>query len=246
VNEIEIVVAHRERTTLRVGDMFLKIDSDPARLDVEVAAMTLAPLPTAEILWRRPSVLALAALPGEALGVLGAPSTASPAAWSAAGAAIRALHDAPLPPWPTTKHENLAAKLEAECDWLVTSGTLPPDLVARNRDVAAAALQPRPPVFAHGDLQITHIFTADDKVTGVLDWSEGGQGNAMADLATLTLGHEDRLPDVIAGYGADRADADTIRGWWSLRSLLAIQWLLGHGFDAFKPGCEVDVLRARM
>ena len=62
VEEIQIVVAHRERATLRVGDVFLKVDADQARTDVEVEAMALAPVPTPEILWRRPPVLALAAL----------------------------------------------------------------------------------------------------------------------------------------------------------------------------------------
>jgi hypothetical protein len=80
VPEVEVVVAHQERATLRVGDVFLKIDADPGRTDVEVEAMTLAPVPTPEVLWRRPPVLALAALPGTALGRLGEPSTASPAA----------------------------------------------------------------------------------------------------------------------------------------------------------------------
>jgi hypothetical protein len=46
VEEVEVVVAHRERATLRVGDVFLKIDADQARADVEVKAMALAPVPT--------------------------------------------------------------------------------------------------------------------------------------------------------------------------------------------------------
>src|SRR2546429_1970516 len=100
VEEVEVVIAHNERATLRVGDVFLKIDTDQTRTDVEVEAMAMAPIPTPEILWRRPPVLALAALPGRALGRLEEPSTASPAAWAAAGAPIRTLHDAPLPPWP--------------------------------------------------------------------------------------------------------------------------------------------------
>src|SRR6186997_2354128 len=90
VEEIEVVVAHQERATLRVGEVFLKIDADQARTDVEVEAMALAPLPTPEVLWRRSPVLALAALPGTALGRLGEPSSASPAAWAAAGAAAMA------------------------------------------------------------------------------------------------------------------------------------------------------------
>ncbi len=91
VQEIEVVVAHNERATLRVGDVFLKIDADQTRTDVEVEAMAMAPVPTPEVLWRKPPVLALAALPGTALGRLGEPSTAPPAAWAAAGAAARML-----------------------------------------------------------------------------------------------------------------------------------------------------------
>ena len=100
VEEVEVVVAHNERATLRVGDVFLKIDADQTRTDVEVEAMAMAPVPTPEVLWRKPPVLALAALPGTALGRLGEPSAAPAAAWAAAGAAVRMLHDAPLPPWP--------------------------------------------------------------------------------------------------------------------------------------------------
>src|SRR4051812_50028799 len=86
VVKVEVVVAHNERATLRVGDVFLKIDSDQTRIDVEVAAMAMVPVPTPEILWQKPSVLALAAVRGTALGRLAEPSTASPAAWAAAGA----------------------------------------------------------------------------------------------------------------------------------------------------------------
>ena len=70
VEEVEVVVAHHERATLRVGDVFLKIDADQTRTDVEVEAIAMAPIPTPEVLWRNPPVLALAALPGTALGHL--------------------------------------------------------------------------------------------------------------------------------------------------------------------------------
>src|SRR4029077_12020468 len=58
VEEVEVVVAHNERATLRVGDVFLKIDTDQTRTDVEVEAMAMAPIPTPEVLWRKPPVLA--------------------------------------------------------------------------------------------------------------------------------------------------------------------------------------------
>jgi Ser/Thr protein kinase RdoA (MazF antagonist) len=245
VEEVKVVVAHHDCATLRAGDVFLKIDADQARTDVEVTAMAMAPVPTPEILWRKPPVLALAALPGTALGRLGQPSAASRAAWAAAGAAARMLHDAPLPPWPGRRPGSLVSDLDGECEWLVTNGVLPAGLVTRNRRVAEAALRPWTPVFMHGDLQAAHVFADGDQITGVLDWSEAGQGDALFDLASLTLGHQEHLGDVVAGYGTG-ADLDVIRAWWSLRSLRAVRWLIEHGFDPFMPGCEVDVLRSQM
>ena len=245
VEVVEVIVAHHECATLRVGDVFLKIDADQTRTDVEVAAMALAPIPTPEVLWRKPPVLALAALPGRAIGRLGEPSTASPAAWAAAGAAARMLHDAPLPPWPGRSLDEIASELDGECEWLVTNGVLPADLVTRNRRVAEAALRPRTPVFTHGDLHVAHVFVDGDKITGVVDWTEAGQGDALFDLASLTLGHPEHLGDVIAGYGTD-VDLDVIRGWWSLRCLRAARWLIEHGFDPSSPGAEFDVLRSQL
>jgi aminoglycoside phosphotransferase (APT) family kinase protein len=245
MGEVRVVVAHNERATLRVGDVFLKIDSDQSLTDIEVEAMALAPIPTPEVLWRKPPVLALAALAGTALGRLGEPSPASSAAWAAAGAAARRLHDAPLPQWPGRSLDALASRLERECDWLITNGVLPADLVTRNRQVADAALRPWTPVFAHGDLQLTHVFVDGDEVTGVIDWSEAAPGDGLYDLATLTLGHEEHLADVVAGYGAD-VDLDVIRGWWSWRSLVATRWLIEHGFDPSSRGAEFDVLRSAM
>ncbi|WP_412520813.1 phosphotransferase family protein [Actinomadura madurae] len=244
VEEVEVVVAHHECATLRVGEVFLKIDADQTRTDVEVEAMALAPVPTPQVLWRKPPVLALAALPGRALGRLGEPSSASPAAWAAAGAAIRKLHDAPLPPWPGRSPDQVASLIDGECEWLITNGVLPAEVVTRHRRIAEAALRPWTPVFTHGDLQVTHMFADGDQITGVIDWTEASQGDALFDLATLTLGHREHLGEVIAGYGTD-VDLDVIRAWWSLRTLRPIRWLIEHGFDPTGPGGEIDILTSQ-
>jgi aminoglycoside phosphotransferase (APT) family kinase protein len=139
----------------------------------------------------------------------------------------------------------IAARLDGECEWLVTNGVLPAGLVARNREIAEAALRPWTPVFTHGDLQVAHVFVDGDEITGVIDWSEAAQGDALFDLAILTLGHQEHLDDVVAGYGAG-VDLDVIRAWWSVRGLLAARWLIEHGFDPDSPGCEFDVLRSHM
>jgi aminoglycoside phosphotransferase (APT) family kinase protein len=245
MQQVEVVVAHNQRATLRVGDVFLKVDGDPAHADVEVRAMAMAPIPTPAILWHRPPVLAIAAVPGRALGLLGEPSAASPSAWAAAGAAIRGLHHAPLPPWPGPSLDEVASQLDNGCAWLLANAVLPVEVIRRNRRIAEAALRPWKPAFIHGDLQISHVFVEGDEVTGVIDWSEVAPGDAMFDLAIVTLGHEERLEDLLAGYGPG-ADRDVIRAWWSLRSLMASRWLIEHGFDPDAPGCEFDVLRSRM
>ena len=254
MREIEVVVAHSERVTLRVGDVFLKIDTDHARIDREVDVMARAPIPTPEVLWRKPSVLALAAVPGTALGVLGAPSRASSAAWVAVGAAVRRLHDAQPPPWPSSQCQQqpvlssggtieFPPLLDAECAWLVDNDVVSADVVRRNRQIAEAALRPWTPVFIHGDLQIVHVFVDGDEVSGVVDWSEGGHGDAMYDLATLTRAHEEHLDDVLAGYGGD-VEIDVIRAYWSLRSLMEIRWLVEHGYGGPATLPEVAVLNS--
>ena len=243
VDPVEVVVAHGDRATVRVGDVFLKIDADQTRADVEVAAMAMAPVPTPHVLWREPPVLALAALRGTALGHLGEPSTGSSAAWAAAGSAVRALHEAPLPPWPGRDLDELAMHLARECAWLVDNDVLSAGVVTLNRRLAETALRPWMPVFIHGDLQIDHVFVAGDEVTGVIDWSEGARGDPLYDLATLTLGHPEHLDDVICGYGAD-VDCDLIRAWWSLRCLTNVRWLVEHGYGPPEAYPEVAVLRS--
>ena len=243
VAEVEVVVAHSERATLRVGDVFVKVDADPTRMDVEVEAMAMVPVPTPEILWQKPPVLALAAVRGRALGRLHEPSTASSAAWAAAGAAIRMLHDAPLPPWPGKSIDALADGLDEGCAWIAAHDVLPADVVTRNRRLAESVLRPWTPAFIHGDLQLEHVFVQDDEVTAIIDWSEASQGDALFDLATLTLAHEEHLDDLLAGYGAD-VDRDLIRGWWSLRCLSNVGWLAEHGFGRPEDFPEVAVLRS--
>ena len=199
VAEVDIVVAHRDRATVRIGELFLKIDTDQRNAATEVAAMALAPVPTPDVVWHQPPVLALAAVRGTPLGRLGEPSLASPAAWAAAGAAARSLHQAALPPWPGQDLDDLAQQLDQECQWLVADNVLPAELVRRNREVAQAALRPWTPAFIHGDLQVSDVFLEADVVTGVLDWSEAGPGDALYDLAVLTLGSRGS-----AGAGAQR------------------------------------------
>lgn len=243
VNPVEVVLANNDRVTVRVGDTFLKVDADQVRAGVEVEAIERAPVPTPDVLWHKSPVLALRALPGQTLGRLGEPSTASSAAWAAVGKAIRTLHDAPLPPWAGTETDALASRLATESDWLVANNVLPSDVVVRCRELAQRVLTPHIPVFIHGDLHIEHVFVDGDEVTGIIDWSEARQGDALFDLASITLANEDHLDDVIAGYGRP-VDRDKIRAWWSCRCLLGVRWLMENGYGTPDQLPEVSVLRS--
>lgn len=46
----------------------------------------------------------------------------------------------------------------------------------------------------------------------------------------MTIGHRDRLEDVLTGYGAD-VDRDVIRAYWYLRRLSSVRWMTEHGYD---------------
>ena len=98
-------------------------------------------------------------------------------------------------------------------------------------------------MFIHGDLQVAHVFVEGDAVTGVIDWSDAGPGDASYDLTVLTLGHPERVDDVVAGYGAE-VDLEVIRAWWSWRCLVAVRWLAEHGFGPLEQMPEVAMLRA--
>ena len=88
------------------------------------------------------------------------------------------------------------------------------------------------------------MFIEGDEITGIIDWSEASPGDALFDLTTLTLAHEEHLDDVLAGYGSD-VDRDLIRAWQSWRCLVAVRWLFENGYGAPEQYPVVAVLRSR-
>ena len=139
VDKVEVVVAHDERTTLRVGDLFLKVDADPDRLDHEARALSVAPVPTPEVLWRQPSVLALAALvrarPARASWYArpGSRSPTQPARQARRGEAPETTH-------PTARTAIDATSWSSSSDDSEVSATTMACLVATSPPAHAAAL----------------------------------------------------------------------------------------------------------
>jgi hypothetical protein len=93
------------------------------------------------------------------------------------------------------------------CDdgWLAANDVLPVEVIRRSRRLAEAALRPWTPMFTHGDLQITHVFVEGDQVTGIIDWSEASQGDALYDLAHPHARAHEHLD------GSARVEAERIR-----------------------------------
>ena len=243
MSAVDVVLANNDRVTLRVGDTYVKVDADAHRSEKEAEAIELAPVPVPEVLWQQRSVLALAGLPGRTLGRLGEPDSASTEAWVAVGSALRALHDAALPPWPDKTEAELHQRIDDGSAWLVDNGVLPAGVVEANRRLARGVIRPYEPAFVHGDLHIEHVFVDGDRVTGFIDWSEARCGDPAYDLATLALGHPERLDDLLRGYGRE-VDENVIRGWWSWRCLGSIRWLVENGYGAAETLPEAAVLVA--
>lgn len=93
-------------------------------------------------------------------------------------------------------------------------------------------------VLLHGDCQPDHYLVGEGgrRVAGVIDFGDAVLGDAVYDLAVLTLDHPDRLGDVVAGYRPDaylKARLDQlILPYQLIRRLGSARWMLEHGYDA--------------
>lgn len=225
---IEVLVAHHDRVVVCQGDTFLKIAGDPAKSVSERRAMSLVDgVPVPRVLWHEAGVLALARLPGRPLD-----DSASSAAWTAAGAIARRIHDSHAADgMPTVFVAQKSLRwLEDDQRFLYERALIEPKLFEAHLAIAERHLAGRaaPLGLLHGDLQAAHVFVDGDEVVGVIDWADACLGDPMFDVAVLTGMHLHRLDDVLFGYGD--ADIDAVRGWWSLRRLGELRWMVEHGY----------------
>lgn len=220
---------------MRLGDVFIKADTDRDRSDREAAALSSLSVPMPELLWRRlgpPDLLAIGRVEGTALALLGQPSPHSPHAWRAAGRLARQLHEAAIPrglSGPSRYRLDDLGELEA---WLTRRRVADAAVIEEHSRRARTALASAPTDhLVHGDLQAAHIFIDDEGgVRGIIDWSDAGVGDPHYDLAVLTVGHEEHLESVLEGYGMTM-DEHRILGYQSWRRLGSVRWMSEHGFD---------------
>jgi aminoglycoside phosphotransferase (APT) family kinase protein len=203
----------------------------------EVVAEAREPVPTLVMRW----------VDGSSLG-----SCRSEKAWRDAGRILRLAHQEPvLQPRPDAWTDFLLSTLQDGLTYLVERRGLGPSDADRalGRAFALRSLVgARPLVWLHGDCQPDHFLVdpRTERVASVIDWADAREGDALMDLAVLTLHREDALPAVLDGYGADadlREATDSLLPLYrAVRAVDAARWLDEHGY----PGQEWPLAAVRI
>lgn len=241
----EVYVEHHERVVFQsvtpTGTrVVVKAFAEPARLAVELAALRAAGtagVAVPEVVEHLPGLLVLSWLDGEPLR-----STSPDRYWSAAGSTLRRLHE------NAATHGIPAAGSDDWWGWL--RGWLP-EARERTRELLPVAAADRlsriledgyatadvpPKRLLHGDSASIHWRIGHDGVAAMLDFGDACVGDPVWDLVVLTHWDEGRLAAVLDGYRADpalRARVDRLfEPYRVARHLLAVDWLLDHGYDA--------------
>ena len=238
--EVEVVAsAHSVEgaRSLRVGDVFLKIDADQTRTDVEVAATALAPIPD----------------PGRSCGGQPRPPRAQPPSrdWHRPPRGAVNRFGSGVVPRPVRLHgipACLAAATggpvgasaswhgasRASSHWLVANNvSSTPEVVTRNRPGRrGAALGRGRRCSIHGDpLQIeAHVFVDDDVVSRRHRLVRGFLGR-RAVRPCHSRSHTRSALATSSPATASTSTSTRSAAWWSWRSLVVVRWLVEHGFE---------------
>lgn len=127
-----------------------------------------------------------------------------------------------------------------------TATRLVPQSVQRRwtRIVESAELWDFAPTIVHGSLEADQILVEDDRVTGVLGWSELSVGDPAADLAWLLGADAQVLDSVLARYARHRGSASlsSLRARAVLYHELEVaRWLL-HGTESHDQSIVDDAV----
>jgi aminoglycoside phosphotransferase len=258
----EVLVDHQDRAVLRCVDpvgrpVVVKADRDVRRLEREAKALTAAalagvsvPAVYERILGQPPAILIMAYVEGEPLC-----STSPQKHWRAVAWQLRRLHDHAVPDGlpmfggGTAWWERLRWLADWSGQWcrdrrLVAPGVL--DRLQASMSTAFARDDEPTACLLHGDCGPYHWLLRQGTVAAVVDFGDAGSGDAVWDLAVLTLWDRHRLAVVLDGYRADetmRGRVDTLfRPYTVLRHLLGINWLVEHGHDPTPTVAELQRL----
>jgi aminoglycoside phosphotransferase (APT) family kinase protein len=115
--------------------------------------------------------------------------------------------------------------------------------VDRYRDAVA---YDGPPVLLHGDLHPRHVFTADGRLTGIIDWGDVAGGDPRLDLSRFSKGAAEALPALLEGYGLELTPELSVtmivyRLLWTTMVLREEFRAGGDWFDAYRSAIVEDL-----
>jgi aminoglycoside phosphotransferase (APT) family kinase protein len=250
-DEVEALVVLPDRATWLVtidtGRFVVKTDDDRRTTSNEIAGhrrAAAAGVRVPEILGATDDAFAMRWVDGTTLR-----DHATPAAWRAAGAQVRLVHDVggeppfgtgfggfnPTRPTWRSFFELFAETMLANCE---RNLGFPREQGDRIRDALRGAPQLDTPhlVWCHGDLQPEHVLVdpATDRVAAIIDWADHGSGDFGWDVAVLTIEHEPDRDAFLDGYGATREQRDALAALLPLYSVVRLVgeagWFAEHGF----------------
>jgi macrolide phosphotransferase len=168
---------------------------------------------------------------------------------AALGRAIAAIHELPralveAAGLPAYDAEAYRQRRLAEVDEAARTGHVPRALLERwehaLEDVTLWRFQATP---VHGDLAAEHVLVADDRVSGLVDWSDARVGDPADDLAWLFAAvSEAALESVLEAYSLARTEGGDVHlaSRATLVSELALaRWLL-YGVRSGKADVVAD------
>jgi Ser/Thr protein kinase RdoA (MazF antagonist) len=261
----EMLVDHRDRAVLRTVDplgrpVVVKADVDPGRLRREATALAAAaragvPVPTVrDHLDASPAILVLDHVAGRPLT-----STSRPRQWREVGRQLRRLHDHASPDGVpvfgagSSWWGSLRWLADESYRWCREHRVVDPralDRLAACMRVGFARDDALVECLLHGDCGPYHWLLRRDTVAAVVDFGDTGRGDPGWDLAVLTLWDRQRLSVVLDGYGIDRPMRDQLNDlltpYTVVRHLLAIGWLVEHGFDPTPTVTELHRIAASL
>jgi aminoglycoside phosphotransferase (APT) family kinase protein/8-oxo-dGTP pyrophosphatase MutT (NUDIX family) len=155
------------------------------------------------------------------------------------GGFLRALHDMP----PTIYIESgIPDEVAARSELLATLERLlhrvlpllPEELQGPGSALLRRTALKPPTGLIHGDLGPHHLLVRDDRVVGVIDWSDARVGDPALDLAWALYDAPEAFAEAVATtYGADDDELSRALDWYRLTPWYDVLWGQGPGGGTF-------------
>jgi len=155
------------------------------------------------------------------------------------GQFLRALHDMPVNIYVES---GIPDRVAARSELLATLERLlhrvlpltPEELHEPGSALLRRVALKTPTSLIHGDLGPHHVVIRDDRVVGVIDWSDARVGDPAIDLAWALFGTPEPFAAAVAtAYGVDDDQLSRALDWWRLAPWYDVLWGQAAGGPAF-------------